>query len=134
MNRNWFVPIAFLLLVDNGCEKKAEKHEAAKEAAHSAKTEVQTAQADKEEFQKKMEHRLKNLEAEIAKLREKGRDLKGDSLSEWDRKIAALNTKLDTARTRLSEVAHNSAEAWNDLQKNAQAAWDDVEKAFENVH
>lgn len=134
MKRNWFVPIAFLLLVANGCEKKAENHEAARETAHPAKNKLESAQLNKEEFQKNMEDRLKKLEAEIAKLREKGRDLKGDSLSEWNRKIAALNTKLDAARARLTEVVHASAEAWNDLQKHAQAAWHDVEKAFENVH
>lgn len=133
MKRIWFLTIAFLLLVANGCEKKAENPETDKGSAHPAKPEVESDQAAQKEFHKNLEDRIKKLEAEITKLREKGRDLKGETLTEWDRKMAELDKKLDAARTKVSEVGHASSKAWKDLQKHAQEAWDDVEKAFKDV-
>jgi len=52
------------------------------------------------------------LETEIAKLQEKGRDLKEDAKANWDQKMADLETKRDAARAKLAEVGQSSAEAW----------------------
>lgn len=126
MKRYWFAPIAFLLLVAIGCEQKAEKDK----SANPAKTALESAESAKDDFHKSMEVRLKKLDDEISKLRDKGRDLKGKAQTEWDEKMAALETKRDAARAKLTEVGQASAEAWKDLQKHAQNAWDDLEKAF----
>ena len=40
---------------------------------------------------------------EIAKLREKGRDLKDQAKADWERKLAELETKRDAARAKLAE-------------------------------
>ena len=77
--------------------------------------------------------RLNELDAQIAKLREKGRDLKDDAKTNWDRKLADLETKRDAARAKLAEVGHSSAEAWKDVQHSAQSAWDELDKSFRNA-
>ena len=87
------------------------------------------SQQTKEEFQKKLEAQLQGLDAEIAKLREKGGKLKDEAKTNWDQKMADLETKRDAARTKLAEVGSASAEAWKDFQKGAQSAWDELEKA-----
>jgi hypothetical protein len=133
MKRMWFLAIGSLMLVANGCEKKKEKPGTFKEATQPAKTAVESAQAAKEEFQKNMETRLKTLGSEISKFREKGRELKGEAQTNWDRKVSILETKRDAAQTKLTEVGHATAEAWKDLQKHAQASWDDLEKAFQEA-
>lgn len=66
--------------------------------------------------------RLKDLDAEIAKLHEEGRNLRDDAKANWDRKMADLEPKRDAARAKLAEVGRSSAEARNDLQNVCQAA------------
>ena len=80
-----------------------------------------------------MEARLKTLDAEIEKLREKGSDLKDEAKVKWERKMADLETKRETARTKLAQVRDSSGEAWKDVQKGAQAAWDDLDKAYQDA-
>ena len=73
------------------------------------------------------------MDAEIAKLREKGQDLKDEAKANWAPKMAELETKRDAARVKLTEVGHASAEAWKDAQQGAQVAWNELDKAFRDA-
>ena len=124
-----------------GCERKpadrtpgrVTSDDVRRDAGQAVNTAVEFSQQTKEEFQKNLDARLKNMDAEIAKLREKGRDLKDEAKTNWDRKLADLETKRDAARAKLAEVGHSSAEAWKDVQKGAQSAWDELDKAFRDA-
>jgi TolA-binding protein len=126
------------LLAASGCESKPAEPKPGKvtsedvrrDAGKAVETAAEFSQETKEEFQKKLDLRLKELDAEIAKLREKGSDLKDEAKANWDKKIADLETKREAASAKLKEIGHSSAEAWKDIQKGAQAAWDDLDKAF----
>jgi hypothetical protein len=133
MRSMYRIAIAFSLLIAIGCEKAAEKHEIQHEVDHAAKTIAASVQTAKQEFHKTMEARLKNLESDITKLREKGRDLKGTAQTDWDRKMVILETKLDTTRAKLTEVSHASEEAWKDLQTHVQSTWDDLERSVQEA-
>jgi hypothetical protein len=121
-----------------GCERKSAdttpqkvtSEDVRRDAGQAVNTAAEFSQQTKEEFQKSLDARLKELDAEIAKLREKGRDLKDDAKANWERKMADLETKRDAARAKLTEVGHSSAEAWKDVQKGAQSAWDELDNAF----
>jgi TolA-binding protein len=129
------------LFVAIGCEQKSADRTPGKvtpedvrrDAGQAAETAVEYSRQTKEEFQKKLEARLEELDGEIAKLREKGRDLKDQAKADWDRKMADLETKRDAARVKLAEVRDASAEAWKDVQKGAQSAWDELDKAFRDA-
>ena len=124
-----------------GCERptldrtpdKVTAEDVRRDAGHAGKTAAAFSQQTKEEFQKKLESRLNELDAEIAKLQEKGSDLQGEAKANWDRKLAELETKRHAARAKLTEVGHSSAEAWKDIQKGAQSAWDDLDQAFRDA-
>jgi hypothetical protein len=124
-----------------GCEKKADdstpqkvaSEDVRRDAGQAAGSAADYSRQTKDEFQKKLDTRLKELDAEIAKLREKGRDLKDEAKANWERKMADLEPKREAARAKLAEVAHSSAEAWKDVQKGAQAAWDELDKAFRDA-
>ena len=103
------------------------------DAGQAVNTAVEFSQQSKEEFQKNLDARLKNMDAEIAKLREKGRDLKDEAKVKWDQKLADLETKRDAARAKLAEVAQSSGAAWKDVQQGAQSAWDELDKAFRDA-
>ena len=73
------------LLAAIGCEQKpAERtpgkvtsEDVRRDAGQAAKTAAEYSQQTKEEFQKDLDTRLNELDAEIAKLREKGREPEG---------------------------------------------------------
>ena len=125
----------------SGCEqkpadptpRKVTSEDVRRDVGQAVNTAAEFSQQTKEEFQKNLDARLKELDAEIAKLREKGRDLKDEAKVNWDQKLADLETKRDAARAKLAEVGHSSAEAWKDVQKGAQSAWDELDKAFHDA-
>ena len=133
----WMLMLAGVLTA-SGCERKPadqppgklRSEDVRRDAGQAAETAAEYSRQTKDEFQKKLETRLKELDAEIAKLREKGRDLKDQAKADWDRKMADLETKRDAARGKLAEVRDSSGEAWKDVQKGAQSAWDELDKAF----
>ena len=107
-----------------GCEqksadpapKKVTSEDVRSDAGQAAETAAEFSRQTKEEFQKKLETRLKELDGEIARLREKGRDRKDEAKVKWDRKMTELKTKWDAAHAKLVEVGHSSAEAWKDVR------------------
>ncbi len=126
------------LIAATGCEQpssvptpgKVTSEDVRHDAGEAVDTAAEFSQQTKDEFQQKLDVRLKELDAELEVLREKGRDLKDEAKVKWDQNLAELETKRDTARAKLAEVGESSAEAWKDLQKGAQAAWNDMDKAF----
>jgi chromosome segregation ATPase len=99
----------------------------------AAKTASELARQSQEEFTEKLAARLKELDAEIAKLRERGGELKDEAKANWEKKMAELEKKRESASAKLSEVRESSADAWKDIQKGAQSAWDDLDKAFQDA-
>ena len=138
-----FVSILMLagLLTASGCEPtpadrtsgKVTSEDVRRNAGQAVNTAAEYSRQAKDEFQKNLDARLKELDVEITKLREKGRDLKDQAKVNWDRKMAELETKQDAARAKLAEVGHSSAAAWKDVQKGAQSAWDELDKAFHDA-
>jgi hypothetical protein len=136
----WILMLA-LLLAALGCEqksadrtpKKVSPEDVRRDAGKAVDTAVEYSLQTKDEFQKKLEAQLKEQDAQIAKLREKGRDLKDEAKANWDRKMAELETKRKAADDKLDEVGHSSAEAWKDVRNGAQSAWDDLDKAFRDA-
>jgi len=136
----WMLMLAGLFAA-SGCEQKpggrtpgkVTSDDMRRDAGQAAKTAVEYSQQAKQEFQKKLETQLNELDAKIAKLREKGRDLKDQAKADWDRKMAELETKREAASAKLAEVGRSSAEAWKDVQKGAQSAYDDLDKAFRDA-
>ena len=133
----WVLILAGLFVV-SGCDRKpaertpgkVTKEDVRRDAGQALNTASDFANQSKEEFQNKLDARLKELDTEMAALREKGRDLQGDAKADWERKMADLEKKRDAARAKLAEVGQSSAEAWKDVQQGAQSAWEDLDKAF----
>jgi hypothetical protein len=137
----WMLMLAGMF-VTLGCEKKkpvdrtpgkVTSEDVRRDAGQAAKTAAEYSRQTKEEFQKSLDVRLNELDAKIAALREKGRDLKDQAKANWDQKMAELETKREAASAKLTEVGHSSAEAWKDVRKGAQSAYDDLDKAFRDA-
>jgi Skp family chaperone for outer membrane proteins len=136
----WMLMLAGLF-ASSGCEQKpadrtpgkVTSEDVRRDAGQAVKTADEYSQQTKEEFQKNLDARLNELDAKVAKLREKRSDLKDEAKANWDRKMAELETKRDAARAKLAEVGQSSAEAWKDVQQGAQSAWDELDKAFRDA-
>jgi Skp family chaperone for outer membrane proteins len=76
---------------------------------------------------------LEAMDAEIAKLREKGLALKDEAKTRWNEKMADLQAKQEAARKKLDELGTSTGEAWERLEKGAQSAWDELQKALQEA-
>ena len=100
MSRLVWMFMPSVLLAASACERMPASRTSGKvtseDVRHNAGQAVNTAAEysaqTKEEFQKRLDARLKELDTEITKLQEKGRDLKDDAKANWDRKMADLET------------------------------------------
>jgi TolA-binding protein len=113
--------------------KKVTSDDVRRDAGNAAETAAEYSRQTKEEFQKKLDARLKELDAKIASLRENGNDQKDEAKVKWDQKMKELETARDAARAKLAEVRDSSADAWKDVRKGAQSAYDDLDKAFRDA-
>ncbi len=136
----WMLMLAGLLTASGCGHKPADQapgkvtaEDVRRDAGQAGNTAAEFSQQTKEAFQQGLAARLKELDVEIAKLREQGRDLKDQAEADWDRKMADLETKRETARAKLAEVGQSSEEAWKDVRKGAQSAWDELDKAFRDA-
>ncbi len=89
--------------------------------------------AAKEKFQQDLEAQLESLDADLATLREKGRDLTDAAKANWQQMMTDLETKRKAAGEQLAKVTQSGQEAWGELQKGAQAAWEDLSKAVQEA-
>ena len=136
----WMLMLAGLF-ASSGCEQKpadrtpgkVTPEDVRRDAGQAINTAAEYSQQAKEEFQKKLETQLNDLDAKIATLREKGSDLKGEAKVKWDQKMADLKKKQEAARAELAKVGDSSAAAWKDVQKGAQSSWDELDKAFHDA-
>ncbi|HLA83293.1 MAG TPA: hypothetical protein VJL29_00750 [Thermoguttaceae bacterium] len=99
----------------------------------AVETAAENVRQIKEEYQKKLDARLKELDAEITTLRAKGRELKEEAKANWEQKMDDLKAKHDAVRAKLAEIDSASEEDWEDVQQEAQSAWDELEKAFRDA-
>jgi LPS O-antigen subunit length determinant protein (WzzB/FepE family) len=141
MSRFAWMLILAVLYAAQGCEQKpadrtpgkVTSEDVRRDAGQAVNTAVEYSQQAKDDFQKKLDTQLNELDAKIADLRDKGHELKDDAKANWDRNMAELETKQEAARAKLTEVGNSSAAAWEDVQKGAQSAWDDLDKAFRDA-
>jgi hypothetical protein len=96
-------------------------------------TAAQAATQAKQDFEMRLTSSLADMDAEIAKLNEKGLALKDEAKARWTKKMVELEAKRTVAREKLDELRKSTGEAWEHLEKGAQSAWDDVRKAFQDA-
>ena len=136
--RSWLLLSAACVLNVSGCTKAPVEHTVRKvtidDVRRDADTAVDTATAAavqaKKDFEVRFRTGLTEIEAEIAKLHEKGVALKDEAGVRWSEKMAELKAKQKAAHEKLDELGASTGEAWGRMEKGAQSALDDLRKAF----
>lgn len=139
MLRSWLLLSAAVLASCNGCMQAPVEHTVRKvtpedvrrDTGKAMDTAAQAATQAKQDFEMRLTSSLADMDAEIAKLNEKGLALKDEAKARWTKKMAKLEAKRQVAREKLDELRKSTGEAWEHLEKGAQSAWDDVRKAFQ---
>ncbi|MFN7811304.1 MAG: hypothetical protein ACK5SI_01410 [Planctomycetia bacterium] len=138
MHRSSCLFCAAFLVSCAGCAEPPVEHTVRKVTAEDVRSDTEkaldtatkAATQAKEEFERRLTSRLADMDAEIAKLHEKGLALKDEAKARWNDKMADLKAKHEAARKKLDELGRSTGEAWERLEKGAQSAWDDLQKAF----
>lgn len=137
---SWLLGAAILLSCA-GCVEPPVEHTVRKVTADDVRrdtekavdTAAKAAAQAKEEFEVRLKSGLADVDAEIAKLREKGLSLKDEAKTRWNERMVDLEAKQEAARKQLDELGRSTGEAWDRLEKAAQTAWDDLQKAFQEA-
>lgn len=141
MHRSSCLFCAAFLVSCAGCAEPPVEHTVRKVTAEDVRSDTEkaldtatkAATQAKEEFERRLTSRLADMDAEIAKLHEKGLALKDEAKARWNDKMADLKAKHEAARKKLDELGRSTGEAWERLEKSAQSAWDDLQKAFKDA-
>ena len=105
MHRLVWMLILAGLFASSGCEQKpadrtpgkVTPEDVRRDAGQAVNTAAEYSQQTKEEFQKKLEAQLNELDAKTDKLSEKGSNLKDEAKVKWDQKMADLKKKREAA-------------------------------------
>lgn len=140
LRSSWLLSAAILVSCA-GCAEPPVEHTVRKVTAEDVRrdtdkavdTAAKAATQAKAEVQTRLTSGLAAMDAEIAKLREKGLALKDEAKTRWNEKMADLKAKQEAARKKLDELGTSTGEAWERLEKGAQSAWDELQKAFQEA-
>lgn len=85
---------------------------------------------EKELYQQKKQAQLDEWKAEVDKLKAKASGASADEQLEWNKKIEALEGKMEEGKAKLAEVADASEDAWESMKDGVESAWDSMKSAF----
>jgi uncharacterized coiled-coil DUF342 family protein len=87
----------------------------------------------KDDYTRKMHSKLDQWGAEIDALSAKADQAEAQARVEYHKQIAALHSKKDEARNRLTELENASESAWGDMKSGVEAVWDSVGEAVNSA-
>ena len=100
----------------------------AKEAAPAALNPQQ-----KEEYQKKMETKLKELNQELKEWKDKAGKMEKKARAEMDEQLSTLSKKEEEASKKFKDLSTKTGKAWEDFKVGVDSAVDDLMKAFDQM-
>ena len=87
----------------------------------------------KEEYIRKMQAKLEELNAEIDTLTAKAGEVRADVKNEYNEQIASLKTKQVAARQKIEELQQAGESAWKDLKSGIELAWSAMGEAIDSA-
>lgn len=88
---------------------------------------------DKQTYEKKLEAKLHEWQADIDKLKAKAEGASADAQASYKEELSDLRSKRDAVHSKLNEVKDASGDAWSDVKSGADAAWDSMSSAMKSA-
>jgi len=89
--------------------------------------------SNKDAYEKKMEAKIEEWQAEIDRLKAKSKQQTADSEIDFNEKVEKLEQKQETARSDLENIKNSSSDAWEDLKAGAEKAANDLDDAIKSA-
>lgn len=84
---------------------------------------------DKELYRQKRQAQLDEWRAEVSKLKAKVSGHSADTQLDMNRRIKALESKIDEGKAKLSQLADATDDAWDSIKDGVESAWDTLSSA-----
>ena len=88
---------------------------------------------DRSAYEQKRQAQLRQLDAEIDKLKAKAAEATADAKIELDRSLEAVRRHRETLRSRLDELADVGEDAWTEVRDGVEAAWKRLRSALDDA-
>lgn len=89
--------------------------------------------SSRDEYVRKMQEKLAELNAEIDKLAAKANDVSADLKGEYNEQMAALKVKQAVARQKVEELQKSGESAWKDLKAGIDLAWTAIGESIDSA-
>ena len=86
--------------------------------------------SEKELYRQKMQAQLDEWTAEVDKQKAKASGASADAQLEMNKKIKALESKIEEGTAKLSELAEAGEDAWESIKEGVESAWDSLKSSF----
>lgn len=87
--------------------------------------------SSREEYIRKLQAKLEELNVEIDRLSAKAGEVKTEVKTEFNGQLALLKEKQSTARLKIEELRHSGGEALEDLKSGVEKAWSAMGEAID---
>ena len=88
---------------------------------------------EKEIYEKKLQAKLNEWQAEIDKMKAKADQANAESQAQYQEHLRDLRNHRDAVHAKLKDVQQARGEAWDDVRKGADAAWDSMSHAMQSA-
>lgn len=85
---------------------------------------------NRDEYVQKLKTQLDQWNAEAAKWEAKAKAAQSQAKAEYEKQLAALNSRRDEALYQMKLLQGASLDAWQDLMKGADQAWKNMQETF----
>lgn len=95
--------------------------------------EAEAARRERQQYQKKIETKLRELDQEIDALKVKTAKQSKVARKQLDRQMSELDQKREVAHQEFAKLRNSGQGAWQDMKAGIDAAMDDLETAYERA-
>ena len=121
-----------LLLV--GCSNtKEEVREEGAKAGDASRDVAAAAKRDRQEFERKAEARLDDMDRKIDEMQAKAKNATGNAKVKWDKEVAELEDERRAARAKYNEMKNSADNAWEGFKEDVSKTGDKVEAGYNRL-
>jgi uncharacterized coiled-coil DUF342 family protein len=89
--------------------------------------------SSRDEYVRKMQAKLEELNADIDKLAARANAVSAELRSEYNEEMAALKAKQAVARQKMEEMQKSGESAWQDLKAGVDLAWTAIGESLDSA-
>lgn len=104
--------------------------ETRQEAGEASREVGAAANRDRDEYQRRMENRMDQMDRQIEEMKERSRNATGEAKAKWDREVAELEDERREARTKYNNLKNATAEQWENMKTEVDQAMDSLERGY----